>query len=317
MEKGRILITGGAGYIGSVLTGHLLEEGYKVTCLDNLMYGQRSLLNFVPNPGFEFIFEDARNEGLIKKIVPEFDAIIPLAALVGMPLCEMRPRDSEQINRDAVIMLDKARSPNQKLIFPNTNSGYGTKSGEVYCNEETPLEPISHYGKIKVEAERHLLESEKPAITLRLATVFGVSPRMRTDLLVNDFVHQALSTKCIELYEKHFKRNYIHIRDVARAFQFAIENFENMRHGNNQAFNLGLDDANLSKKELALKIKEHIPKLSIYDGEGKDPDKRNYIVSNEKISKTGFKPIYSLDDGIRELIKCYEIMMKTDPNRNA
>ena len=293
MNKERVLVTGGAGYIGSILTEHLLDEDYKVTCLDNLMYGQKSLLNYIYIPNFDFIYGDVRNESLMKEIVPKFDVLLPLAAIVGVPACKKNPFDSESINRDVISMLNEIRGVQQKVIFPTTNSGYGTKNVEIYCTEDTPLEPISLYGKTKVEAEKILLESEKPAITLRLATVFGFSPRMRRDLLVNDFVYQAITTNCLKIYEKDFKRNYIHVRDV------------------------WLDDANLSKEELALKIKEYIPSLSIYEGEGEDIDKRNYIVSNEKIKKTGFKPTYSLDDGIKELIKGYEIILKTNRFRNA
>jgi nucleoside-diphosphate-sugar epimerase len=317
MVKEKILITGGAGYVGSVLTGHLLKEGYQVTCLDDLRYGQRSLLTYVHDKDFNFVFGDARDEKLLAKEISKVDAIVPLAAIVGMPACNRNPYDAASINRDAVMLVNKLRSPSQRLAFPNTNSGYGAQSGEFYCTEETPLEPISLYGKTKVEAEKHLLESDKPAIVLRLATVFGFSPRMRMDLLVNDFVHQAMTTGCIGLFEKDFVRNYIHIRDIARVFQHCIENFDSMRNGENQVYNVGLDDANLSKGKLALKIKEHLPKTELFEIGGKDPDKRNYIISNKKIADAGFKPIFSLDDGIEELIKGYEIMQKTDPNRNA
>ena len=313
MTKEHVMITGGAGYLGSVLIGHLLEKGYEVTCVDNLMYGQQSLFHYAHNPNFHFIFGDARNETLLRKILPSFDVLIPLAAIVGAPACDRKPHDATTINRDAIILLDNLRSPHQKLIYPTTNSGYGAKTGEVYCTEETPLEPISLYGREKAEAEEHLLKSEKDAVTFRLATIFGISPRMRTDLLVNDFVYQAMTTGCLELYEKDFKRNYLHIRDVARAFEHAIKHFEQIK---NQTYNVGLDDANLSKEELALKIKEHIPKLSIYEGKGSDPDKRNYIISNEKIKKTGFTTIYSLDDGIRELIKGYGMLLKNSPYKN-
>ena len=200
-QKERVLITGGAGYIGSVLTSHLLERGYKVTCLDNLSYGQKSLVPFSSNPDFDFVFGDARDEELLRELVPKFDVIIPLAAIVGMPACNEKPQEARSINRDAVFLINRIRSPQQKLIFANTNSGYGTKSGETFCTEQTPLGPISLYGKTKCEAEIHLLESEKPAITLRLATVFGTSQRMRTDLLVNDFVKKAVSDKYIIIYD--------------------------------------------------------------------------------------------------------------------
>lgn len=315
MVKEKVLITGGAGYLGSVLTGHLLSEGYKVTCLDNLMYKQNSLFNFTSNPNFNFVYGDCRNERLLEKIISESEVIVPLAAIVGMPACDKNPEDAKQINYEAIVKLNNLRSKNQKLIFPNTNSGYGAKSGEIYCTEETPLEPISFYGTTKVDAEKHLLKNEKDAITLRLATVFGTSPRMRSDLLVNDFVLRALRDGYVVLYEANFKRNYIHIKDVARCFQHCIENFDSMK---NQTYNLGLEEANISKLELSEKIKKYVPKFEIICKEiGEDPDKRNYIVSNKKILSTGFETVFSLDDGIKELIKGYEILLKNDPCKNV
>ncbi len=312
--KEKVLITGGSGYLGSVLTGHLLEKGYEVTCLDNLMYGQKSLLIYASNPNFNFIYGDARNKKLLEKILPEFDVIIPLAAIVGMPVCDLKPLEAESINRDAVILINELRSLQQKLIYPNTNSGYGTKTGEMFCTEETPLEPVSLYGITKCQAESSLLSSGKPTIVLRLATVFGLSPRMRTDLLVNDFVYKAMNDSYIIIYQKDFKRNYIHIKDVARVFEHCIINFEKMK---NNIYNVGLEDANLSKAELAEKIRSYIPKFEIvYKEVGEDPDKRNYIVSNQKILKTGFSPIYSLDYGIKELIKGFSILLKNDPYKN-
>ncbi|MDO8460075.1 MAG: NAD(P)-dependent oxidoreductase [Nanoarchaeota archaeon] len=317
MTKEKVLITGGSGYLGSVITGHLLESGFHVTCLDNLSLYQKSLFHYASHPDFEFIYGDARDKKLLEKIVPNFDIIIPLAAIVGMSACDAKPFDAKSINYDAIVLINNIRKPHQKLIYPTTNSGYGTKSGAIFCTEETPLEPISLYGTTKVDAEKHILEEAKngkPAITLRLATVFGVSPRMRTDLLVNDFVLKALRESYIIIYEKDFKRNYIHIKDVARCFEHCIKNFESMK---NQAYNVGLDEANLSKAELAELIKKHIPKFEIvYMEVGEDPDKRNYIVSNEKIMKTGFKPLYNLDYGIKELIKGYSILLKNDPYKN-
>lgn len=314
MEKEKVLITGGAGYLGSVLTGHLLKGGYKVTCLDNLSYGQKSLFQYVDNQNFEFIYGDVRDRELLEKIINDFDVIIPLAAIVGMPACEAKPIEAKSINHDAIVLINELRRPDQKLIFPNTNSGYGTKSGETFCTEETPLEPVSLYGKTKVAAEKHLLENEKPCITLRLATVFGTSPRMRTDLLVNDFVFKAMKDRYVLIYQKDFKRNYIHIKDVARCFEHCIKNFDSMK---NQSYNVGLEDANLSKAELAEKIKSYIQKFEIvYMEFGEDPDKRNYIVSNKKILSKGFSPEFSLDDGIKELIKGYEILLKNDPHQN-
>ena len=315
MSKKKVLVTGGAGYIGSVLTGHLLDKGHSITCLDNLMYKQNSLFNYSRNSNFEFVYGDSRNKKLLEEIVPKFDIIIPLAAIVGMPACDRKPKEAKSINLDAVCLINSIRSKNQKLIFPTTNSGYGTKSGQVHCTEKTPLEPISFYGKLKCKAEKHLLENKKDVITLRLATVFGISPRMRTDLLVNDFVLKAVREGSIILYQKDFKRNYIHIKDIARCFQYCIENYASMK---NKPYNVGLEDANLSKIELAEKIKSHIPKFEIVCMEiGKDIDKRNYIVSNQRLLKTGFRMRFSLDDGIKELIKGYGILLKNDPYRNV
>ncbi len=314
MSKEKVLITGGAGYVGSILTKHLLERGYYVTCLDDIRYNQKSLTFFVDNPNFNFIYGDARDEGLLEKIVPESDVIIPLAAIVGMPACERKSSDAVSINLDAISLINKIRSKHQKLIFPTTNSGYGTKSGEIHCTEETALEPISLYGKTKCEAEKLLLNSDKDSIVLRLATIFGFSPRMRTDLLVNDFVFKAMSDGYIVIYQKDFKRNYIHIKDIARCFEHCIQNFDSMKR---QVYNVGLSNANLSKAELAEKIKSYIPNFDITFKEvGQDPDKRNYIVSNEKIEKTGFKPIFSLDYGIEELIKGYNLLLVNNPNKN-
>lgn len=312
MEK--VLITGGSGYLGSVITGHLLDQGYKVTCLDNLSYGQKSLFAYAGNPDFDFIYGDVRDRELLKKIIGEFDVIIPLAAIVGVPACDSKPIDAKTVNYESIVLIDELRKPNQKVIYPTTNSGYGTKSGETFCTEETPLEPISLYGQTKVDAEKYLLESKKGAITLRLATVFGLSPRMRTDLLVNDFVLKAVSDGYILIYQKDFKRNYIHIKDVARCFEHCIKNYDVMK---NNTYNVGLDDANLSKAELAEKIKQHIPGFEIvYMEIGEDPDKRNYIVSNKKILNAGFKPVYDLDFGIRELIKGYKILLRNNPTKN-
>ncbi len=315
MQKKSVLITGGAGYLGSVLTGHLLSKGYKVTCLDNLMYRQNSLVDFAGNKGFNFIYGDVRNKNLLKEILPSFDIIFPLAAKVGITSCKMHPEEAKQINYGAIVKLNKIRSKDQILIYPNTNSGYGAKSGNLFCTEETPLEPISIYGKTKVAAEKYLLDNEKDATTLRIATVFGISPRMRTDLLVNKFVLRGVSDKYIVLYQAEFKRNYIHVKDVARCFEHCIENFDSMK---NEPYNLGLENANLSKLELTEKIKSYLPEFKVVCNEiGEDPDKRNYIVSNKKIMSTGFKPLFSLDDGIEELIKGYKIILRNDPFQNT
>jgi len=301
----KVLVTGGAGYLGSVLVPTLLNEGYEVEVVDNFMFQQSSLMDVCFNKNFNVVRGDVRDEKLMKKLIKDKDIIIPLAALVGAPLCGRDEIGTKSTNYEAIKMLCSITSKNQKIIFPTTNSGYGTTTGDIYCTEETPLNPISLYGKTKVDAEKVVLDRGE-SITFRLATVFGASPKMRIDLLVNDFVYRALKDRSLIIFEGHFKRNYIHIRDVARAFIHAIKNFETMK---NEPYNVGLSSANLSKLELAQKIKEYIPELTIIEAPiGEDPDKRNYIVSNEKIEKTGFKPIFSLDDGIVELIKAYTIL---------
>jgi len=249
----------------------------------------------------------------MRPLVDAHDVLIPLAAIVGMPACDRDPVTAQTTNYDAISLLDRLRSPQQQVIYPCTNSGYGTKSGSVYCTEETPLEPISLYGRTKTEAERLLLDSGN-AVTLRLATVFGVSPRMRLDLLVNDFTFRAAKDRVLVLYEPHFKRNYVHVTDVARAFQHVIDHWDAMR---GEAYNVGLDDANLSKRELAERIRLQVPQLLIHEAEvGSDPDKRNYIVSNDKVRKAGFVAQRTLDEGIRELLVAYR-MTPRGPMVNA
>lgn len=309
----RILITGGAGYIGSVLTGHLLRTGHAVTVVDALIHGVHGLYQYCGMPGFDFVFGDVRDERLIAPLVAKHDALIPLAAIVGMPACDRDPLAATTTNFEAVALLNRLRSPSQPVIYPCTNSGYGTKSGDVYCTEETPLEPVSLYGRSKVDAERLLLESGT-AVTLRLATVFGVSPRMRLDLLVNDFTFRAVRDRALVLYEAHFKRNYLHIEDAAAAFLHVIEHWDAMK---GQTYNVGLEDANLSKRELAEQIKLHVPALYIHEAAvGTDPDQRNYIVSNEKIRRAGFVATRTLDDGIRALLVAFR-MTPRGPMVNA
>jgi len=301
----KILITGGAGYIGSALTVYLLQKNYHVTVIDNLYYNQDSLLAACQYPKFDFINGDARDEALIKDILPTFDFIIPLACLVGAPLCDQRPALAVSTNYGAIKLIDDLRSKDQGVIYPTTNSGYGIGAKDNFCTEESPLNPVSLYGQTKVDTEKMLLDSGN-AISLRLATVFGTSPRMRMDLLVNDFVYRAYKDRALVLFEEHFRRNYIHILDVAMTFEHCLNNFDSM---NNEPYNVGLCSANLTKRELAEKIKEYIPELVIISSEfGKDPDKRDYIVSNEKLERTGWKPKKNLDDGIIELIKCYNIL---------
>jgi nucleoside-diphosphate-sugar epimerase len=309
----RILVTGGAGYLGSVLVGHLLRRNYIVTVLDNLLYGQMSLLQYCREPNFEFVAGDGRDESVVAGLVKAHDVLIPLAAIVGAPACARDPIMARTVNTEAVALINRLRSRSQALLLPSTNSGYGTKSGATHCTEETPVEPISVYGITKVDAEREVLE-HGDSVSFRLATVFGPSPRMRVDLLVNDFVHRAVTDGFLVIYEKDFKRNYVHIEDVAECFCFGIEHFDAMK---GQAYNVGLDDANLSKAELAAKIKEQVPALYVHYAEiGTDPDRRNYIVSNDKLRAQGFAARCSLEQGIAELLKLYR-MLPCRPHANA
>jgi nucleoside-diphosphate-sugar epimerase len=300
-----ILITGGAGYIGAVLVPTLLQQGHSVTVLDNFLWGQATLLDCCANPRLSVVRGDCRERSTVERLVREADVIIPLAAIVGAPACDADPTAGRTVNVDAVRLLMSLRSPRQRVLFPNTNSGYGIGDKGKFCTEDSPLRPISLYGRTKIEAEMAVLDAGN-AVTFRLATVFGVSPRMRLDLLVNDFVHRAVTDRCVVVFEGHAKRNYIHIRDVARAFLHALDHFSDMQ---GRPYNVGLSDANLSKLELCAKIKEHLPKFIYLEAPiGEDPDKRDYIVSNERIERTGFKPAYGLDDGIRELVKAYTIL---------
>ena len=309
----KVLVTGGAGYLGSVLVGHLLRREYRVTVLDNILYGQPTLLHYCTHPNFEFVLGDVRDERLMLELLRVHDSILPLAAIVGAKACDRDPHMAQSVNFDAIVLLNRLRGSDQKVIFPCTNSGYGTKSGDLYCTEETPLEPVSLYGETKVKAEQELL-GRPNAISLRLATVFGPSPRMRLDLLVNDFVYRAVTDGFLVIYEKDFKRNYVHIEDVAECFCFCLEQFDEMQ---GDAYNVGLNEANLSKEGLALKIKEHVPSLYIHFAEvGSDPDRRNYIVSNEKISRKGFVVRRSLDEGIRQLLKVCRMLPRGN-YRNA
>lgn len=300
-----ILITGGAGYLGSILVPELLQLGHNVTVLDSFIFAQNSLLACCADNNFDVVCGDARDENILNNLMKKADYIIPLAALVGAPLCSRDKIGTVTTNRDAVASIAKLASKEQRIMYPCTNSGYGVGEQGIYCTEETPLNPISLYGKAKVEAEKILLERGN-AISFRLATVFGMAPRMRIDLLVNDFTYRAVKDRFVVVFEGHFKRNYIHIRDVARAFIHGMDKFESMK---DQSYNVGLSDANLSKLELCAKIREQVPDFVVLEAPiGEDPDKRDYIVSNEKIERTGFKPAHSLEMGIKELIKGYKII---------
>jgi nucleoside-diphosphate-sugar epimerase len=296
----KILVTGGAGYIGSVLVPKLLESNYKVTVIDNFFFNQKSLDNLKKHKNFSLIKGDASDKNLVKKILDNnFDLIIPLAALVGAPLCDKMPELAKEINESSVKYIINNVDVKTKIILPTTNSGYGIGKKNIACNEESDLNPISIYGITKVNAEKFVLDRGN-SISLRLATVFGMSPRMRLDLLVNHFVSKAVNKERLDIFEGHFKRNFVHIQDVARVFLFFIKNFEKYK---NNAYNFGLEDANLSKIELAQEIKKEIKDFNFIINEiAKDPDKRNYIVSNRKILNTGFKFEYSLNKGIKELI---------------
>lgn len=303
----KILVTGGAGYLGSTLCKVLLDKGHEVTVLDNFFYGQNSLMDCCAFDSFTVVRGDCRDEATVKRLVADKDVVIPLAAIVGAPLCDRDPVAATTINVESIRLLCRLLSPSQAILYPVTNSGYGIGEKDKACTEDSPLKPISLYGETKVKAEQIVLDRGN-AITFRLATVFGVSPRMRMDLLVNDFVYRAVTDKSAVLFEGHFKRNYIHVRDIAKVFMHGIDNFESMK---DRPYNVGLEDANLSKIELCQLIQKVIPKFVYLEAPiGEDPDKRDYIVSNARILATGYRPDWSLTRGIRELVKCYTIVKK-------
>jgi len=303
-----ILVTGGAGYLGSTLVPALLEDGHRVTVVDNFMYRQATLNHVCHHENFRVVKGDIRLKEVMSPLCREADVVIPLAALVGAPLCQQDPVGATTINHDAIETMLKLLSPSQLVVMPTTNSAYGTGDENNFCTEESPLRPISQYAVEKVEVEKRLMSREN-AISFRLATVFGMSPRMRLDLLVNDFVYRAVHDRFVVLFESGFKRNYIHVRDVAKAFRHALTNSDRLR---GQIFNVGLSDANVSKKELCQRIKNQLPAFTFVDAPvGKDPDQRNYIVSNAKIEATGYKPDVSLDKGISELVKGFTMLRNT------
>ena len=296
----RILVTGGAGYIGSILVPELLRRGHLVTVVDNFMYRQPSLAAVISHPNFELIYGDVRDQSLMREHISTADVVIPLAAIVGAPACSKDPITASSINKEATIWLFEQLSEDQQIIMPTTNSAYGSGDKDNFCDENSPLNPLSLYARDKVAVETHLME-HSGATSFRLATVFGISPRMRLDLLVNNFVHRALTDKFVILFEGHFKRNYVHVRDVSEAFCFAIENRNKVQ---GEIFNFGLSEANISKQELCSKIQEQLPEFTFLDAPlAKDPDQRNYLVSNEKLESRGMKARVSLSEGISELIK--------------
>lgn len=303
-----ILVTGGAGYLGSTMVPVLLEAGHKVAVVDNFMYGQSSLNHTCHHPNFSVARGDIRLENVMLPLMKKADIIIPLAAYVGAPLCTKDPIGASTVNHDAIILMIKNLSKDQWILMPTTNSAYGTGDENNFCTEESPLRPVSQYAVEKVRIEQELMQHTN-TISYRLATVFGMSPRMRIDLLVNDFTYRAVYDRFVVLFESHFKRNYIHVRDVVRAFLHGIDNFDKMK---GHVFNVGLSEANVSKKELCLAIQKQIPEFIFLEAAvGKDPDQRNYIVSNAKIEATGFKTTHSLEDGIAELIKGYTMIKNT------
>jgi nucleoside-diphosphate-sugar epimerase len=303
-----VLVTGGAGYLGSTMVPALLEAGHKVTVVDNFMYGQSSLNHVCHHPNFNIVRGDIRLESTMLPLMKKADIIIPLAAYVGAPLCSKDPVGATTVNHDAIFMMIKNLSKEQLVLMPTTNSAYGTGDENNFCTEESPLRPISQYAIEKVKIEQALMQHAN-TISYRLATVFGMSPRMRIDLLVNDFAYRAVYDRFVVLFEPHFKRNYVHVRDVTRAFLHGISNFDKMK---GQIYNVGLSEANVSKMELCQAIQKHIPEFIFPEAAvGKDPDQRNYIVSNAKIEATGFKTAHSLDAGITDLIKGYTMIKNT------
>jgi nucleoside-diphosphate-sugar epimerase len=304
-----VLVTGGAGYLGSTLVPALLERGFAVTVVDNFMFGQDSLAAACYHPKFSVVRGDVRSMDTMRPLLKHADIIIPLAARVGAPLCERDPVAATGTNLQAIVDMVAHLSREQRVLLPVTNSGYGVGEPGTFCTEDSPIRPISLYARNKVEAEQMLLQRHPSALSFRLATVFGMSPRMRLDLLVNDFTYRACTDRFIVLFESHFKRNFIHVRDVARAFLHGIDHFDAMK---GQVYNVGLSEANLSKLELCQRIQQQVPAFVFLESSiGVDPDKRDYIVSNEKIERTGYRPAVSLDEGIRELIKGYTMIRNT------
>jgi nucleoside-diphosphate-sugar epimerase len=303
----KILVTGGAGYIGSVLVPSLLNDGHTVTVIDSFMYGQTSLLDCCVDPKLTIVRGDVRDQAAMAPHLSRADAILPLACLTGAPLCDRDPSAARAVNYEAVRWIADQKSRQQMLIFPSTNSGYGVGESGLHCDEETPLRPVSLYGRLKVELEQHLLD-RGDCVTFRFATLFGSSPRMRLDLLVNDFTYRAVVDRFVVLFEAHFKRNYLHVRDGAGAFRHALANYERMA---GRPYNVGLSSANISKQELCEVIQKHVPGFTFMVANiGKDPDQRNYIVSNARIEATGYATTVDLDAGVRDLLNGYQVVRR-------
>ena len=301
----RILVTGGAGYIGSILTPALLARGWQVTVVDTFARGEPFLAHCCCDPNFTPVRGDTRDMRFMGELLPKHDVVIPLAALVGAPICAADEIGATSLNRDAVVGLMQRLSRDQRVVFPNSNSGYGIGASNAFCTEESPLRPVSLYGRTKIEAEEAVLNTGR-GISLRLATVFGMSPRMRLDLLVNDLTWRAVHERAVILFEAHFRRNYIHVRDVVKAFIHALDNFDTMK---GQPFNVGLTEANLTKRQLCERIAKHVPGFTYLEAAiGEDPDKRDYIVSNEKLENTGWRPDHGIDAGIQELVKGFQML---------
>ncbi len=309
----KILITGGAGYIGSLLSDTLVNLGYEVTVIDNLYFKKNTIGHLIIKKNFKFIYGDTRDKDLLDREIKQNDIIIPLACLVGAPLCNKFPKEAVEINQEAIFNIIKKKSYDQIVLYPNTNSGYGTTDKNIECTESMELKPISIYGKTKCAVENELMQSEN-VVSFRLATVFGSSFRNRIDLLVNNFVYNAVQKNKLTLFEPHFRRNYIHVRDIVNTFLFALDNFKKVK---NNIFNVGLSSANLTKISLCEKIKTHIPTFEFeISEEGTDPDKRDYFVSNKKIESFGWLPKVSLDDGIKELSQVYKLIEIKDFDKN-
>lgn len=301
----RVLITGGAGYIGSVLSETLLAAGHRVLVLDNLSHGQPGPLHLAGNPDYEFVYGDARDKDTLTTVLAGADVIVPAAGVIGAPACERDPQLAQSLNYEAIRLLLQLRGKDQLVIYPTTNSGYGVSNADEPCTEEMALNPTSLYGRTKVQAEEEVMSHEN-TMAFRLATAFGVSPRMRLDLLVNDFVHRAVTDGYIVLFEEGFRRNFAHVKDISDAFVHGIAHASEMA---GRLYNLGLDSASLSKLQLAEKIKEFVPSLHILvSATGSDPDKRDYVVSSDRLRKAGFEAKRTLEDGVTELLRAYRML---------